>query len=99
DLVDRPRHLVADHAGQLRRVGVEADAGHEVGEVDPRRLHADAHLPGGCGGIGRFPHLEDLGGTGPGDPDLAHGAAQPPPFMRASMRRVSYSSETSSLWV
>ncbi|CPR05734.1 hypothetical protein BN971_00636 [Mycobacterium bohemicum DSM 44277] len=33
--------FVAHHRGQFRRVGVEADAGQVVGEVDARGAHGD----------------------------------------------------------
>ena len=45
-LEDRAGDLVADDAGRLRRVRVQAHAGHHVGEVDARRGDLDAHRPG-----------------------------------------------------
>ena len=46
DRGDRPRHLVADDGRQRRRVLVEPDARHRVGEVHARRADRDPHLPG-----------------------------------------------------
>ena len=44
--LDLARDLVADDAGELGRVRVQADPGQRVGEVDPGGLDGDPHLAG-----------------------------------------------------
>ncbi len=58
--LDLAGDLVAEHAGRLRRVGIEADAGHRVGEVDPGGADRDPDLAGAGQGIGTLLDLEDL---------------------------------------
>ncbi len=49
--LDDAGDLVADDGRQRRRIRVHARPRHQVGEVDPRRAHAHAHLAGA--GLGR----------------------------------------------
>src|SRR5262249_55140759 len=78
DLIDRPRHPLADDAGNFPRIRLHAGARRELGEVDARRARANANLTGAGFGIGRLTHLEDLGRTGLANPNLAHGAHPSP---------------------
>lgn len=74
DGVDGPRHLVADHRRQFRRIGIQPDPGQVVGEIHPRRPHPDPHLPGGgWRRVGPVLYLQHGWGTGLGDDDDAHG--------------------------
>jgi hypothetical protein len=70
--VNRAGHFVADDAWDLGRVGVEPDAGHQIGEVDAGRSHADANLALAGLGVRRASHLEDFGRASAGDPYLSH---------------------------
>ena len=72
DLVDRARHFVADDAGDLGGVRVQADPGHQVGEVDARRAHADANLTGARDRVRGLEHSKDFRGAPARDPDLPH---------------------------
>ena len=86
--VDVPRHLVADDDRCARRVRIEAEAGQDVGEVDPGGADADADLAIARRRIRPLAQLEDLGRTEPRNDDLAHGqgprgAAQAPPAAAA----------------
>ena len=71
DVGDLARHLVAEHARRLRRVGVEPGAGHGVGEVDPGRPDGDLHLVIADRRLRSLLHLEHLRSP---DPGLHHGS-------------------------
>ena len=73
DLVDGAAHLVTDHAGDLRGVGIQPHTCQQVREVDARSLHADTHLSFARFGIRCLAHLQHLGSAPLGDPDLPHG--------------------------
>jgi hypothetical protein len=70
---DLARHLVADDARGLGRVGVEPHASEGVGEVHARRADVDAHLPGPGRGVGTLLDGQDLGAAVPCDDDGTHG--------------------------
>jgi len=72
-LEDRAGDFVADHAGRLGGVLVEAHAGHHVSEVDARRRHRDAHLARSQLRIGPLLHLQDARAPVLGDDDRSHG--------------------------
>ena len=72
DRVDEPGHLVADDHRRLRRVGVDADTGEEVGEIDAGRADADPDLALRGRRIGVFAQLEHVGVPVPRDDRLAH---------------------------
>ena len=65
--------LVPDDCRRLGGAGIEALAREQVGEVDPRGLHADAHGAGFDHGLGRVPHLEHVRRAVARDDDLPHG--------------------------
>ena len=69
---DRPGHLVADDARRLRRVRVEPDPRHQVGEVDAGRRTSISTSPRPGWGSGSLLHLEYLGRAVFGDHDCAH---------------------------
>jgi hypothetical protein len=68
------RHLVADHAGHLRRVRIHPGSGKRVGKVDPRRLDRDTNLTRPHRRVGPLLDLEDLGPPVPGDHNRPHRA-------------------------
>ncbi|HWK18702.1 MAG TPA: hypothetical protein VNR66_14715 [Solirubrobacteraceae bacterium] len=74
ELGDRPRHLIADHAGRLGRIGIEPEARHQVREVDPRGADVDEHLAATGARIGALLDVEHLGSAVPGDDDRPHGS-------------------------
>ena len=53
--------FVTHHERDARKVRIEPEAAHDVGEVDSARLHPNAQLASGGMGIGRLPDLKDLG--------------------------------------
>ena len=65
--------LVADGAGWLGRLGVEADARHRVREVDAGGLDRDPHLAGAHRGIRLLLNLEHLRASVLRDDDRPHG--------------------------
>ena len=65
--------LVAEHAGWLRCVRVKTDAGHRVGEVDPRGLDRDPDLPRTDRWVGTLLNLEHVVSTGPRQHHRLHG--------------------------
>src|SRR5207249_1598116 len=72
EALDRARDLVADHARARRRVRVEAEARHHVGEVDAAGTYADERLAGAGDRVRAVADLERLGRPGARDPDRAH---------------------------
>jgi len=72
EALDRARDLVADHARARRRVRVEAEARHHVGEVDAGGTHADERLAGAGDRVRAVADLERLGRPAARDPDRAH---------------------------
>ena len=78
--IDGPGHFVADDGGRLRCLGIEADPGEVVGEVDPRRSDRNAHLPrAGRRRIRTFLQFKDRQVTVLCDYDRAHANS---PFMK-----------------
>jgi len=73
DLVDETAYLVADHDRRLRRVGIQPEAGEDVGKVDPRRADRDAQFALARHRIGRLAQREYLRRTMAKDHDLPHG--------------------------
>ena len=71
--LDRSRHLVADDARAPRRVGIEAEPRHHVGEVDARGADADEDLARSGLRVRTLTDLQDLGRPRAGDPDGSHG--------------------------
>src|SRR2546423_5019419 len=66
------RHLVAHHAGRFPRVGVEPLPRHDLGEVEPGGVYADAHLASTGYRVRRLADLKHLGAAGPPDPHRSH---------------------------
>src|SRR5205085_277983 len=54
--IDATDDLVAEHAGDRRRIHIRALPGRDVGVVEAERLDGDAYLPGG--GLRRRPLLD-----------------------------------------
>lgn len=79
--IDGPGHLIADDGGRFRYVGIEADPGEMVGEVDTCGAHRDAHLASRRRRIRPLLHLQDGQVTVLGDDDRAH---EPPLSTRHS---------------
>ena len=77
DGIHAPADLVADDDRDARQVRVHPHASHDVGEIDTRRLDANAQLTRLRLRVRRFLHLQDLGGPGFRDPYLSHGGSVP----------------------
>lgn len=76
DRFDHSRHLEARHAREGGRIGVEADSGQRIREVDAGGLHRDRHLPlGRARDIRHFQYLEDRRASPFRDLDDAHGSS------------------------
>src|SRR4051794_920205 len=71
--------LVANHAGRLGGVRVEADAREQVGEVDARGVHPDAHLARTRHRVRALLDAEDLGRPVLGDHERPHRLTARPP--------------------
>src|SRR5439155_207313 len=87
EALDRARDLVADHARARRRVGVEAEARHHVGEVDAGGAHADERLAGAGDRVRAVADLERLGRPGAGLVLVDTGSAPFAGQLHAAIRR------------
>jgi hypothetical protein len=73
--VDDSRNLVADHGRRRRRVGIQAEAGEDVGEIHAGGADANPHVAVGRRWHRRLPDFQDAGGAMPWNDDLPHRAA------------------------
>lgn len=70
--IDGAGDFVPHHRRQLRRVGIQPHAGHDVGEVDARRRHPHPHLTRPRRGIVSGAYCQHLRGADLWNPDLSH---------------------------
>jgi hypothetical protein len=71
DGVDHPGDLVAGDAGQRRRIRIQSEPDHHVGEVHARQPGPDADLTGGRRRLRRLAQDEGLGSATPGQHHLS----------------------------
>jgi hypothetical protein len=58
--VDLPRNLVADDTRRFRGIGIEAEPGEHVGEIDARSPDPDPHFSGARGRIRSLPQIQNV---------------------------------------
>jgi hypothetical protein len=77
DSIDPIADLVAGHDRNGRQIRIYAHASHDVGEIDPARLDADADLAGLGRWIGGLFDLQHFRRAGACNPNLSHGDDPP----------------------
>ncbi|MGB6436582.1 MAG: hypothetical protein WA832_03355 [Bradyrhizobium sp.] len=72
DSVDSTADFIARHNWNGRQIGIYAHAPHDVGEIDPTRLYADADFSRLRRRIGGFSDLQYFRRSSAGNPNLSH---------------------------
>src|SRR6185436_10159758 len=70
--IDPSGNLVADHARRLRRIGIDAEPGKDIGEVDAGSLDADPNFSGTRHRIGALSQGQDVRRPVARNDDLPH---------------------------
>src|SRR5215210_3088147 len=75
--LDLAGHLIAHDGGKLRRIGIEPDAGKDVGEVDAGRANGDPDLARAGLRSGALLEPKDFGAALPGCDERLHPSTVP----------------------
>src|SRR3984885_13042304 len=90
DSVDSAADFVARHDGNGRQIGIYAHAPHDIGEIDPARLHADAYLSRVRRRIGGFLNSQYSRRPSAGNPNLSHDTNSQRGHERENARKAYY---------